>query len=270
MKRTLWVCFFSVFVWNGMMSQQPFLFSKINESEILYDYSKYKINVEEFKMPDTHYMSQVLSSKDYAVYSKCECINNYVFPLKVSYKDSVYLMTFTIGGLLELYDRNSIHLPQNKWPLSNTTPFQDTLSIDYLPDCIAGSANYEILHENDPEFTLFKSNKWLFMNYFFRLSETGLQYEYIGLDIQIPAVVLLLCSWGILISDGCGGDQHSAIYIESYNYPFNIESEKPSDCTWVNEWMSCFINKHIVENRIIERTEWEMWNYEWWNTKKER
>lgn len=266
MKKILSFCLFCLIIQKSLYSQHQSVleFHPLDSIHIDYDFSKYSINVKGFGTPDTHYVSQILFNKGYSVYSRHDCKNQYVFPLNISCKDSIYLMTFTYGGLYELYEEDFVKQPVNDMQLVNYIMSLDTLVIDSLPTSIIGSANYQTLFTIDPEFILFSTNKWLFLNFFFRINESGLQYEYIGHDIQIPAVVLQLFSWGILVSDGCGGDNHSTIYIEFYNYPNNLYSEKPSDYSWVDNWMRLFGNKHIIGKYLLERTEWEMWDTEWW------
>lgn len=267
MKRILTFCISCLFVLQSLQSQQhvDFDFKIIDSLKIEYDISKYLINTGEFIIPDSHYISQIILNKGYSVYRRCDCKNNYVFPLNVSYNGSLYLMTFTYAGLYELFEKRIIKHPISDTQFKDYIMSQDTLVIDSLPKSLVGSANYQIIFPIDPEFTLFRTNKWLFLNFFFRMNESGLQYEYIGHEIQIPAVVLQLFSWGILVSDDCGGDNHNTIYIESYNYPDDISLEKPSDYSWIDNWMKLFKNKHVIDNYLFERTEWEMWNTEWWD-----
>ena len=269
MRKILFFCVLIITICNTLVSQNhEFVFEKIDESKITYDFEKYSINIDLFATPDTNYISEVIQNKGKAMYSRSDCDNEYVFPIRISYKDSVFLVTVTYSGFLDLFEKKYFdYFPNGEISIKQALLNKDTLVVDSLPSSVVGSANYQILYKIDPEFSLFKSNKWLFLNFFFKKNESGLQYEFIGHDIQIPAVVFQLYSWGILVSDECGGDNHSTIYIESYNYPHFDISDKPSDVSWVINWMSRFKDKHVIGAYVFDRLECEMWNNEWWNTK---
>lgn len=269
MKRIVFLILFVVISANSILSQsQDFDFKYIDDDRIEYDFLKYTIDINAFKTPDSSYICEVVNSRGTSAVSRCDRKGHYLFPLKIYFKDSVLLMTFSCAGLYDLAIRdevNDLDIVNFDSKLTDLLLSNDTLVIDKVPGVLVGSANYMTLNNVDPEFVLFRCDRWLFLNYFFRMSESGLQYEYIGSDGQIPAVVLQLYSWNIKVSDGCGGDQHSTIYIEAYNYPKGITFEIGSDISWIKTWMREFKNKHIVTNRLIDRTEWEMWKNEWWN-----
>ncbi len=233
----------------------------IDSSTIEYDYSKFTIDINSLRLPDTDYINKVAHIQDDLVYTRGDTTARYVFPALVKYKDSVMLITFTASGLYALNPNETMFNYEQKLRqalLLNDTIYLDSLSIGWV-----GSSNYVGLEPLDPEVILFKDNKWLFLNFFFQESETG-DYTFIGDDRQIPAVVLYLYSWGILVSDGHGSDQIGTIYIAANDYPKFVEADKPDDLSWVTDWMSVFGEYHIFGKRIHKRGAYYIWDKEWW------
>lgn len=261
-KKSLLGLIFLLGFYNSSTSQN-FNFDYVDSNVIKYDYAQYLIDMDNYHIPDSEYLSLVSNLTSISIISRCDRSNKYVFPLRVSVGNTIQVISVTSAGLYALGYNGRLSISEFESLLYESLLSKVAMVIDTLPKPCVGSANYLKLFRTDPEVILYGQNKWLFMNYFFRKSENGTRYDYIGLDEQLVAVVLRLFSWGILVSDGCGSDEGS-IYIDIKDYPQNLNIPTRQDIIWVQKWMDEFRNKHIYGNRLINRTEWEQWRTDWW------
>lgn len=246
-------------------SQEPvFSFEYVNNTEIKYDHQKFLVDTNIIHKHDSTYLSIISRLTSTSIVSRCDRIDKFVFPIRVSVNGTTQIVSVTSAGLYALVYNKIKSISEYERVLYDYLSSDKVMAIDTIPIPYVGSANYITLSRLDPEVVVFGCDKWTFLNYFFRKSEDGTKYNYIGLDCQLTAVVLRLFSWGILVSDGCGSDQTSTIFIEEKNYPKNMTIPKQEDIEWIKKWMVEFGDKHILGDRLIDRTEWEKWRMDWW------
>lgn len=268
-SKEIFACILMMFgVLNGLQSQiKDFDFHYVGAAEISYDFPQYIISVQDFPLPDTNYISIISKFKGTSIISRCDNKEKYLFPLRVQYNDTVYLMVFTVASLYDIIreDYPNMSIYEFELWVKQILVHNDTLPIRFIPRKCAGSANYYTLSALDPELTLVRHSKWLFLNFFFKKNEDGIRYDYIGEESQIAGVVSQLYSWSIPVSDGCGSDQINKMFIELSDYPESIGQGSPSDIQWMESWLHEFDGKHVIGNKLIERSEWEQWNTIWRN-----
>ena len=210
------------------------------------------------------YLMKIVELSDKEIFSRYFANPKYVFPLRIKYRNNIYLSTFTASGLYacNINDMSEYYFQQY---IFQTLKNNDTIDLINIPIRYVGSSNYIIAEKIDVEFILFRKNKFMFLNFFFKEDESGTYYNYIGLDNQIPLVVSQLYNWGILVNDGAGSDQHSTIYITKENYP-NLEEYTINDSErlFICEWMNIFRDKYVYKNKLIKRDSYSTRKDKWW------
>lgn len=248
------------------LAQIPgFEFQYTNRNEIAYDSSLFVVDTICLQSPSKEYLNKVIELYDDEINERYYDGERYVFPIRVKCNSKVYLATFTAAGLYAA-SSTDMNMQDFQHHLAQLLENSDTIVLEQIPIRHVGSSNYIISKQTDVEIALFRKNKWLFLNYFFReipgLTDT---YQFIGLDEQIPAVVAQLYNWGILVVDGGGSDQTSAIYIRKQHYPdLKNYPVDYADREFVKTWMKVFRKKQLYKFSLIDRGWWHLREDKWW------
>ena len=224
---------------------------------IEFDSSLFNTDTVSIGLPNLSYLKMMITPVDELIVDRCPDKYRYVFPVKVEYNGSYYLISFTASGLYATgYNKTMSPYVFQKWLLASLER-KDTIKLQKIPIRFAGSANYLIGESYDVEFTLFRKSKWAFLNYYFSLDESGLWYNFLGDKLQIPLVVSQLYSWGILVIDGCGTDQRSTIAILKNDYPSHFEkSDIIQGNRILSEWTNVFGNKRLFRKHLAPCSVW--------------
>lgn len=223
---------------------------------IEFDSSPYETDTVSIGLPNVSYLKIITEVWDEKIVDRCPS-DRYVFPLRVEYNDSCYLITFTASGLYATgYNKTMTMYDFQQWLVSSLQR-RDTVRLQRIPVSFVGSANYLIGESYDVEFVHFRKSKWAFFNYYFSLDESGLWYNFLGYEPQIPLVVNQLYSWGILVLDGAGSDQRSPIAIWKKDYPTYFDkSDIIQGTRMLSEWTNVFGNKRLFRKSIVPCSVW--------------
>ena len=218
--------------------------------------------MQDFSLPDTSYISTISKYKGSSIISRCDNKEKYLFPLRVQHDDTVYQMVFTTASLYDIVrdDYPDMSIYEFELWLKHILVHNDTIPIKSIPQKCVGSANYYTLLVLDPELSLVRHSKWLLLRFFFKKNEDGNRYDYIGDESQIAGVVSQLYTWGIPVSDGCGSDQTNKMFIDLSDYQKIKEQASIADIQWLESWIHVFQWKHVIGDKLIERSEWEQWD----------
>lgn len=228
---------------------------RINTIE--FDSSLFNTDTVSVGLPDRSYLEIITRVKDEQIVSRCFDEYRYVFPVKVEYAGLYYLISFTASGLYAIgYNKTMSTYDFQKW-LVTFLERKDTVKLQELPIRFVGSANYLIGESYDVEFELFRKSRWAFLNYYFSLDESGLWYNFLGNDFQIPLVISQLYSWGILVIDGAGTDQRSTIAILKNDYPSYFDKTDIIQGNRIlSEWTNVFGNRRLFRKTLIPQSIW--------------
>lgn len=224
---------------------------------IEYDSSLFKTDTVSIGHPDLSYIEIIAKVQDGEIVDRCSDEYKYVFPLRVECNDTCYLISFTASGLYSTgYNKTMSMYDFQQWLVSSLQR-RDTVRLQKIPIGFVGSANYLIGESYDVEFVHFRKSKWAFLSYYFSLDESGLWYNFLGNDFQIPLVVNQLYSWGILVIDGAGTDQRSTIAILKKDYPdYFDKSDIVQGNKMLSEWTNVFGNKRLFRKKLIPYSIW--------------
>lgn len=237
---------------------ESFNFALGNEVNVIeFDATLYRTDSVTFVSPNMNYLNKVAKVMDDKIVDRYLYEYRYVFPKRIECQDSVYLMTFTASGLYATgYNRIMAINDFQKWLLSSLKK-NDTVCLRELPTPWVGSANYLLGESYDVEFAHFRESRYGFLNYYFSLDESGMWYNFIGNDLQIPLIVSQLYTWGIFVIDGAGTDQRSTIAILAADYPNHFEtSDVIRGKKILSEWKSVFGNKRLFRKNLFLSAAW--------------
>lgn len=218
---------------------------------IEFDSSLFETDTITIGLPTLSYLEKITKVWDEKIVERCSD-DRYVFPLRVEFNNSYYLITFTTSGLYSTGYNNTMSMYDFQQWLVSSLQRRDTIRLQRIPISWVGSANYLIGESYDVEFVHFRKSRWAFLNYYFSLDESGLWYNFLGYEPQIPLVVNQLYSWGILVLDGAGTDQRSTIAILKKDYPdYFDKSDIIQGNRILSEWTNVFGNKRLFRKSVV-------------------